>query len=203
MRFLCFSSDRSRAISYTNQGLLKFWDFSPLPEGRICAVARSCRISAALGARALTLLPGFAQNDLREIGRLLRQRSAMPLDDQTVLAHSLNIYNARRALPAIRAFLQRAAAEPIFLAESIRRIAFLQPPIRDLIYHNLSQIKWDNGTLLQRIPETSAMRALLFECGSTPEERIEAITQTLKHFERMLAGPERLKDHTLRSMVDE
>jgi hypothetical protein len=117
------------------------------------------------------------------------------MDDQAALAQSLDIYNARVALPGIRAALQRAAAEPIFLAESSRRIALLQPPIRDEIYQNLRQIKRANGTLPQPEPDNLRDCALLFERGSTLEERIEAITRTLEHFERMLAGPEAVAIH--------
>jgi hypothetical protein len=137
----------------------------------------------------MTSLPRFALDDLGTMERLLRERSGTPLDDQTVLLRCLNIYTAQIALPDIRASLQRAAADPLFLAESIRRIANLRPPVRDFVYGHLLQIMENNGTLLQPAPEIPAARALLFEREASIEERIEAVNRSIASFERLRTEP--------------
>ena len=78
----------------------------------------------------------------------------------------------------------------VFLAESIRRVAYLQPSLKTVIYQNLWQIKQDNRTLPQETPDTPEARAHLFEYRASLEERIEAITRTIGHFERMVPRQE-------------
>jgi len=163
----------TRLLTGIANGLLKLWEFFPLPEERISAAARIAYLSNELARAAMNSLPQFVQNDLQEI-----QLSLKGLERKMITGRSLDIYNIKLALPDIIASLQRAKDEPIFLTDAIQRVAYLQPRIQNLIYRNLGDLKVENGTLEQS--GSSIENAFLFEIGSTLEERIESIQRTLE-----------------------
>jgi WD40 repeat protein len=181
------NSDGTRVISGTAAGLLKLWEFRPLLEELIAAAARAEMSWGCPSEQAIAVLPKFVQKKIHTLCQIFDNKG-LPY---TGLIRSLDIYHATRFLPGIQASLERAKSEPIFLAESIRRVAYLQWSIQNYIYHYLYQIKHTNGTLLAEVTYGNNLvnGALLFEDDKTSiDERIEAIIHTIKHYKEAYSG---------------
>jgi hypothetical protein len=197
------ASDGTRVISANEKGLLKLWEFHSLPEELITAMAR-IEIKPDCSSRKLTpLLSQFAFKkinamhdffyieDSRNRAPMIQSFSAYQISQDIVasqkraLVQSLDIYNATKALPEIQASLERAKSEPIFLAESIRRVAYLQHNIQTTIYRYLDEVKHLNGTLpWEIVHDHPVVAALFFEHEASIDERIEAIIKTIEWYEK-------------------
>jgi hypothetical protein len=178
------------AVSSLSNGNVTVWNLTPLPEERLCAVARALRSPSGPEKKALKQLPPFVYNVVarsktisydffQKVQPIMGFPSIIPTYLDIAYYHSvaqkLDAYVGRNFLPEMAAIIDTF---PLQASPSVEaRVANLPECIQQQVYEKIVSQKRSAGELPEDRPPHYGRLAFHNRrgCTSTPEERSAAL----------------------------